>query len=153
MIILQLIDVFDLTQLTNILWLLIVASAVIALVIIAVSLFTSPKALRGGESGERQEISPAGDEDTVGRGRAALTDRNLADVLNYLRGAEATSLDSLMTHLSEDRETINAVLTMLKEEGIVEISGGVVMLTEKGKKKIDLMREKYWFKEIEKREE
>ncbi|GEM_PF-1287490 len=152
MIILQIIDIFNITQLTNILWLLIILAVLIALTIIIVSFLTSSRTFTGTEFSERRE-EIAGEEGVGVRTQTQLTNVYTTSLLSYLSSSEAVNLENIMSYLPGDKETINTVISRLREDGIIEISGDIVMLTEKGKKMIEIMKEKYWFKDIEKRRE
>lgn len=71
-----------------------------------------------------------------------LTTSNL-DVMKKLSELEMLSYNELIGQLNLSREELNALLNDLRSKGYIEMSGEFLMLTDKGRKLLELMREKH----------
>jgi predicted transcriptional regulator len=140
------------TQLIGLLQVLIAVTILIAVAIVAISLTTLSRpteSSRPPERGGRQDI----EEEAGPRRVPALVEKYEVEVLRYLSRAEAVDIQDLLSQLPDSREYVGEAISRLAESGLVEVSSGVVALTEKGRKMLELLREKQWLKDVEKSEE
>jgi len=152
MISLQVAEPAGTAQLVNLLQVLIAIAILVAVAIVAVSLITSPRAVRGSEITELPGTQ-APEEEADTRPASATVSRYEAEVLRYLSRFEAVDLQDLLSQLPDSREYLAAAIARLAESGLVEVSSGVVLLTEKGRKSLELLREKLWLKDLEQAQE
>jgi len=148
MIALQVTEPAGTAQLVNLLQVLISVAILVAVAIVAVSLITSPRAVRGSEITESPGTQ-APEEEAGTRPASTTVSRYEAEVLRYLSRFEAVDLQDLLSQLPDSREYLAAAISRLAESGLVEVSSGVVILTEKGRKSLELLREKQWLKDLE----
>lgn len=124
----------------------------IAVAIVAISLTTLSRpteSSRPPERGGGQDI----EEEAGPRRVPALVEKYEVEVLRYLSRAEAVDIQDLLSQLPDSREYVGEAISRLAESGLVEVSSGIVALTEKGRKMLELLREKRWLKDVEKSEE
>jgi len=138
-------------QLVNLLQVLIAIAILIAVTIVAISLITSPRAVRGSEVTESPGAQTP--EEDGARPVSATVSRYEAEVLGYLSRFEAVDLQDLLSRLPDSREYLAEAISRLAESGLVEVSSGVLLLTEKGRKSLELLREKQWLKDLEQTQE
>ena len=140
------------TQLIGLLQVLIAVTILIAVAIVAIYLTTLSRPTESSgptERGGGQDL-----EEGAGPRRVpALVEKYEVEVLRYLSRAEAVDIQDLLSQLPDSREYVGEAISRLAESGLVEVSSGVVALTEKGRKMLELLREKQWLKDVEKSEE
>ncbi len=83
-------------------------------------------------------------------GIGGLGERDVS-LLKMLESRESLPVDTLKEESEESPRVLSERLSKLRDEGLVEVSGGVVTLTRRGKRLVELMREKYWYRELEKK--
>lgn len=152
MIALQAVEPAEATQLINLLQVLIAIAILLAVAIVAISLLTTPRATRSVEPTELPGVQ-ASEEETGVRPTSTLVDKYEVEVLRYLSRFEAADLQDLLSQLPDSREYIAAAISRLAESGMVEVSSGVAVLTEHGKRILELLREKQWLKDLERSKE
>jgi len=152
MIALQAAEPSGVTQLVDLLQALVVVAIFLAIAIVAISLLTLPRPA-GGFEPTGGVVGQPPEEETEPRSASALVKKYEIEVLRYLSRAEAADLQDLLSQLPDSREYISEALSRLAESGLVEVSSGIAVLTEKGRKTLELLREKRWLKDIEKTEE
>ncbi len=134
---------------------LLVMAIVVILVIILITLVGFGKGstpASGREAARRAGL----EEETAGEvGRRRRTGISLSEseltMLYDLASTEMIPIDSLEQNFGENVSVIAEKLRALEEMGLVEITGGVVMVTRKGRRIAELYHEKYWYKSTEKR--
>lgn len=139
-------------QLVNIIQILIIMAAIIALTIIAVSIHTSTRTF------ESPRVASEGreeGEEPIERPTTRLVRKYEVEVLQHLGRAEAVDVQELLSHIEEggNREHLSEAIANLRESGLVEFSGGFIVLTEKGKRTLDMLREKQWIRETKRSED
>lgn len=83
-------------------------------------------------------------EDEIPPPPKPMTSINL-DIVKKLNEMETLSYNDLIEGLNLSREELNILLNNLLSKGYVEITGEYVTLTDKGRKLLELMREKYTY--------
>ncbi|HDJ84014.1 MAG TPA: hypothetical protein ENG44_03330 [Desulfurococcaceae archaeon] len=138
----------------NLTSLLLIIGAVIILSIVAVAYAT---VAREGSRTSRERIRelPVVEEEEAAPTRRRTSTTELGDreisLLQTLRDMEALPLDTLKETSGESPSVIAERLAKLRDQGLIEVSGGIVTLTRRGKRIMELMLEKYWYREVEKR--
>lgn len=89
----------------------------------------------GIEPGEEEERSPP----PKPLGSAGLS------VLRKLSSLETVHYNSLVEELNLSREELSELLRDLREKGLIQISYEYIVITDKGRKYVELMEEKYSF--------
>jgi len=148
MIALQAAEPAGAAQLVNLLQVLVAIAVLVAVAIVAVSLLTSPRTIRGLETTEVPEAQVP-EEEAGSRFASTILSKYETEVLRYLSRFEAADLQDLLSRLPDGREYLAAAISRLAESELVKVSSGVVILTEKGRKVIELLREKQWLKDLE----
>lgn len=134
---------------------LLVMAIVVAFVIVLVTLIgfgRGSSAVPGREEARRQGL----EEETTGeasrrRHSAVPLSESELIMLYDLSATEMIPVESLEQSFGENASIIAEKLRELESMGLVEISGGVVTITRKGKRLAELYHEKYWYKRTEKR--
>jgi len=122
-----------------------IISALVYLAIIREGSRSSSERIRERAIHEEEEAS------TRARRTSAILTRGDIALLKALGKVEAIPLDILKEASNESPQTLAERLMRLREQGLIDVTGGMVMLSRRGKKVMELMLEKYWYKELEKR--
>ncbi len=137
----------------NIILLLIGISVVIIISIIVLAYTTTTRA--GVESSRERvlETMIAEEEAPATRRRrrrsTEFSDRDMS-LLKLLDSRESMPMDTLKEEIGESTRVISERISKLRDEGLIEISGGVITLTRRGKRMMELLKEKYWYRDLEK---
>ncbi len=144
------------TDLISNLFVFLLAMAIVIIVVII--LITLIGFGRGSSAASRREATRRTglEEEVTGEvGRKRRTGISLGEselnILYNLASTEMMPVDSLEQSFGENVSVIAEKLRELEEMGLVEITGGVVTVTRKGKRIAELYHEKYWYKRTEKR--
>ncbi len=137
----------------NIILLLIGVTIVIILSIVALAYTATTRTVSEG-SRERvietlvsEEEAPSPRRNRARRGELGEQDISLLKMLDI---RESLPVDTLKEESGESPHILSERLAKLRESGLIEVSGGVISLTRRGKRIMELMREKYWYRELEK---
>ncbi|MEM0454100.1 MAG: hypothetical protein QXO98_05545 [Sulfolobales archaeon] len=73
-----------------------------------------------------------------------ITATNL-DIIKRINELEALSYKDLVGELNLSREELSTLLNELSSKGYIELSGEYILLTDKGRKLFEVMREKHHY--------
>ncbi|MEM2079171.1 MAG: hypothetical protein QW104_00595 [Nitrososphaerota archaeon] len=126
-------------QLLGILQLLIAIAIALALAIVAIAVLSYPRSVR--RVTEEAQIPEAPLEEERSVPRPSLNDVSMK-IVWMLDKAEAIPIENVKHELSEYEELLGDAVSSLIESEVIQVSGGMLVLTEKGRKLIELAREK-----------
>lgn len=126
-------------QLIWLLQLLIAIAIILALVIVAVAITAYPRTVRRAVE-ELQTPEPPYDEERSMR--EPSLDRVTTKIIMMLDKAEAIPIEDIKHELSEYEGLLGDAVNSLLENEVIQVSGGMIVLSEKGRKLIELLREK-----------
>lgn len=127
-------------QFIGLLQLLTAIAIVLALTIIALAVLTYSRSVR--RTVENAQVPETQLEEDLSTTRPSL-DKVTTKIIWMLDGAEAIPVENVKQELSEYSEILGDAVNSLLESGVVHVSGGMLVLSEKGRKLIELLKEKH----------
>ncbi|MCX8185163.1 MAG: winged helix-turn-helix domain-containing protein [Sulfolobales archaeon] len=136
MILLQVLPEFSQSQLVGLLQLLIA----VALAIIATAILTRTRSV--GTTIEVRQIPDVVPEEEPVVAKPAAVDKVTTKIVSILDKTEAVPLENIKQELLDYESVLGDAVNTLIESEMVQISGGMLVLTEKGRRMLELMKEK-----------